>query len=243
MTALACSARRLPILSAAALAAAALAWAPAASAVQPPLPTADAAEGTGEQDGRASAIFAGGCFWCMESPFDKLDGVISTTSGYTAGRLEDPTYYQVTTGRTGHTEAIKVVYDPQKVSYETLLNVFWRNVDPFQQNRQFVDRGNQYRTGVYYTPEQKAAAEASLKQVQQRFDRKVATELAEAGPFYEAEAYHQDFYKTNPARYNAYAASCGRVEGLNKIWGEEAGGASIIQEHNAKAAAGTPAAE
>ncbi|MFH5806079.1 peptide-methionine (S)-S-oxide reductase MsrA [Alienimonas sp. DA493] len=242
MTAPLFSAFRLPALSAAALAAAALGWATAASAVQPPAPAADAAGAEPEREGRASAIFAGGCFWCMESPFDKLDGVISTTSGYTAGRLENPTYYQVTTGRTGHAEAIQVVYDPSKVSYETLLQVFWRNIDPFQKNRQFVDRGNQYRTGIYYAPDQKAAAEASLKEVEKRFDRKVATELEPAGPFYEAEEYHQNFYVTNPARYNSYAAACGRVPGLKKLWGEEAGGVQIIKEHNARAA-GSPSAE
>ena len=209
-------------------------------------PAAPAVEGdaAGTQDGLASATFAGGCFWCMEPPFDKLEGVVSTTSGYTAGRLKDPTYEQVSAGRTGHAESLKVVYDPKKIDYDTLLKVFWRNVDPLRKNAQFCDKGNQYRSAIFYhSEEQKAAAEASLKEVEARFEgRTIATQVVPAEPFYDAEEYHQDYYLKNPLRYKYYRFSCGRDQRLQELWGEEAGAVQIIKEHAKPAAAATPTA-
>lgn len=175
----------------------------------------------------ATAIFAGGCFWCMEPPFDELEGVISTTSGYIGGRLPDPTYEDVSAGRTGHAEAVKIVYDPEVVSYETLLEVFWRNVDPLTENRQFCDAGSQYRTAIFYVNDnQQALAEASKRSLEQsgRFDRPIVTEIAAAGTFYDAEEYHQDYYEKNPLRYKFYRFQCGRDQRLEELWGEEAGG-------------------
>ncbi|NNJ28044.1 peptide-methionine (S)-S-oxide reductase MsrA [Alienimonas chondri] len=242
-------ARRVPHASVALLAAAAFGCAAVGWAIEPaPLPpSAGAAAPTAEEikaNRWETAIFAGGCFWCMEKPFDSLDGVISTTSGYTAGDVEDPTYYQVSAGRTGHTEALKIVYDPKKLKYDTLLRMFWLNIDPFQKNGQFVDRGTQYRTAICYnSPEQKQAAEASSKAVQKRFDRHVFTEILPASAFYEAEDYHQDFYIKSPGRYNSYAANCGRIPRLNEIWGAEAGGALLLKEHGKKAAAEKQTAE
>ncbi|MBA3890845.1 MAG: peptide-methionine (S)-S-oxide reductase MsrA [Gemmatimonadaceae bacterium] len=172
-----------------------------------------------------TAIFAGGCFWCMEPPFDKLAGVISTTSGYTSGRTPNPTYEQVSSGGTGHTEGIQVVFDPAKVSYNRLLTVFWRNIDPFARNRQFCDRGDQYRSGIYpRNAAQQAAADASLRAVDARFDEPIATEIVPASRFYAAEEYHQDYYTKNPVRYKYYRFSCGRDARLKSIWGDEAGG-------------------
>lgn len=168
----------------------------------------------------AEAIFAGGCFWCMEPPYDKLDGVISTTSGYTDGHVRNPRYKQVTSGSTGHTEAVKVVYDPKKVSYEKLLDVFWINIDPTVKNRQFCDKGSQYRSGIYYlNDEQKTAALASLGKVETRFD-KVYTEIKAASRFYAAEGYHQDYYEKNPVRYRYYRYGCGRDARLEELWGD-----------------------
>jgi len=171
-----------------------------------------------------TAIFAGGCFWCMEGPFDRLDGVISTTSGYTGGRLANPTYQQVSYDNTGHAEAVKVVFDPAKISYEKLLDVFWRNVNPFVKDRQFCDVGNQYRTGIFVTgPAQRQAAQASLAKVQARFAGKtIYTEITDAGPFYDAEDYHQNFYLTHPAKYKFYRWNCGRDQRLKDIWGGQA---------------------
>ena len=171
-----------------------------------------------------TAIFAGGCFWCMEPPYDKLDGVLSTTSGYTSGSTVSPTYEQVSAGRTGHTEAIQVVFDPARVSYDRLLFVFWRNVDPLTANQQFCDRGSQYRSGIYpRTPTQKAAAEASLRAIAARFTQPIVTEIVTATPFYVAEEYHQDYYTKNPVRYNFYRSRCGRDSRLKDVWGAEAG--------------------
>jgi len=171
-----------------------------------------------------TAIFAGGCFWCMEPPYDKLDGVLSTTSGYTSGSTVNPTYEQVSAGRTGHTEAIQVVFDPARVSYDRLLYVFWRNVDPLTANQQFCDRGSQYRSGIYpRTPAQKAAAEASLRAIAARFTQPIVTEIVAATPFYAAEEYHQDYYTKNPVRYNFYRSRCGRDSRLKEVWGAEAG--------------------
>ncbi|WP_411282160.1 peptide-methionine (S)-S-oxide reductase MsrA [Gemmatimonas sp.] len=171
-----------------------------------------------------TAIFAGGCFWCMEPPYDKLDGVLSTISGYTSGSVVNPTYEQVSAGGTGHTEAMQVVFDPSRVTYDRLLHVFWRNIDPFARNQQFCDRGSQYRSGIYpRTASQKAAAEASLRLLAARFSPPIATEIVAATPFYAAEAYHQDYYAKNPLRYKFYRASCGRDKRLEEIWGDEAG--------------------
>lgn len=171
---------------------------------------------------QAIATFAGGCFWCMEAPFDKIDGVYSTTSGYTAGHQSDPTYEQVSAGRTGHTEAVRVVYDPSRVSFERLLEVFWRNIDPLAVNRQFCDRGTQYRSGVYtHDKEQHRLALGSREELATsgRFDKPIATEIQKATTFYPAEDYHQDYYLKNPTRYNIYRKGCGRDHRLQELWG------------------------
>ena len=174
----------------------------------------------------ALATFAGGCFWCMEPPFDKLDGVISTTAGYAGGPERDPSYEDVAGGRTGHAEVVQVAYDPARISYEELLRVFWRNIDPFAVDRQFCDSGSQYRSGIFYHDAiQQAAAEASFAEVAARFDRPIATEVVPVGDtFHAAEAYHQDYYLTNPLRYRYYRYNCGRDRRLEQVWGEEAGG-------------------
>lgn len=189
--------------------------------------TAVAAEAAVEEDAEhlELATFAGGCFWCMEAPFDALDGVVSTTSGYIGGRVANPTYEQVSAGTTGHAEAVQVRYDPQRVSYEELLHVFWRNVDPTDAGGQFCDRGDPYRTGVFFhSQEQRRLAEASKGEVEARIARRVVTAVAAAGPFYEAEEYHQDFYEKNPIRYRVYRTGCGRDRRLRELWGDEAGG-------------------
>lgn len=175
----------------------------------------------------ATAIFAGGCFWCMEPPFDALPGVISTTSGYTAGHTVDPTYQSTSSGKTGHTEAVKIVYDPSKVSYEKLLHVFWRNHDPLTANAQFCDRGSQYRAGIYFgSEEERKLAEASKAELEKsgRFQSKITTEIVAQTAFYDAEDYHQDYYQKNPIRYKIYRTGCGRDRRLNELWGAEAGG-------------------
>lgn len=175
---------------------------------------------TNTEDDRAEAIFAGGCFWCMEKPFDQLDGVFSTTSGYLNGTTKNPTYKEVSAGITGHTEAVKIVYDPAIVTYQELLDVFWVNIDPTVENRQFCDRGSQYRSGIYYVnDEQKALAKASLQPVERRFNT-VYTEIEPADTFYPAEEYHQDYYLKNPIRYAYYRTSCGRDARLNDLWSE-----------------------
>jgi peptide-methionine (S)-S-oxide reductase len=174
----------------------------------------------------ASAVFAGGCFWCMEPPFDKLDGVISTTSGYIGGNTANPTYEQVSAGGTGHTEAVKIVYDPAKVSYAKLLDVFWRNIDPVTPNAQFCDHGSQYRSGVFYSDaEQKRLAEQSKQtlELSKRFNRPIVTEITMATAFYPAEGYHQDYYLKNPLKYKFYRWNCGRDARLQELWGSEAG--------------------
>jgi peptide-methionine (S)-S-oxide reductase len=175
----------------------------------------------------ASAIFAGGCFWCMEPPFDALPGVISTTSGYTSGHTVDPTYVSTSTGKTGHTEAVKIVYDPAKVSYEKLLHVFWRNHDPLTANAQFCDRGSQYRAGIYFgSEEERKLAEGSKAELEKsgRFKSPITTEIVAQTAFYPAEDYHQDYYQKNPIRYKIYRTGCGRDRRLNELWGAEAGG-------------------
>jgi peptide-methionine (S)-S-oxide reductase len=175
----------------------------------------------------AVATFAGGCFWCMEPPFDHIKGVISTTSGYTGGSKPNPTYREVSAGRTGHAEAVEVAYDPTKVSYAELLRVFWRNVDPLTKNAQFCDHGNQYRTAIFvHGPEQRRLAEASKRELENsgRFKSPIVTEIVDAGPFYKAEEYHQDYYKKNPLSYKFYRWNCGRDQRLKQLWGDEAGG-------------------
>jgi peptide-methionine (S)-S-oxide reductase len=170
------------------------------------------------------ATFAGGCFWCMEPPFDSVDGVISTTSGYIGGHKDDPTYEEVSAGGTGHTEAVEIVFDPEKVSYAELLDVFWKNIDPTTANRQFCDVGSQYRTGVFYhDEEQQKLAERSRARIDQSgtLAAPIVTEIVEAGPFYPAEDYHQDYYKKNPIRYKFYRHGCGRDERLEQLWGED----------------------
>jgi peptide-methionine (S)-S-oxide reductase len=179
------------------------------------------------QAGEEIAVFAGGCFWCMEPPYDKLEGVSATTSGYTAGKLENPTYEQVSAGITGHTEAVRVVYDPAKVSYERLLEIFWVNVDPTVDDRQFCDKGSQYRPGIYPVNDaQWEAAQASLARLKENkpFSDPIKVEIERAGPFYAAEVYHQDYYEKNPVRYNFYRYSCGRDQRLQELWGDAAGG-------------------
>ena len=170
----------------------------------------------------ALATFAGGCFWCVESDFDKVPGVISTTSGYTGGKLDNPTYSQVSAGGTGHAEAVEIAYDPAKVSYQKLLDVFWRNHDPLAKDRQFCDRGDQYRPAIFYhDDEQRKLAEDSKKAVQEKLaPRMVQTEIVKAGKFYKAEDYHQDYYEKNPVRYKFYRFNCGRDQRLEELWGK-----------------------
>ena len=169
------------------------------------------------------ATFAGGCFWCMEPPFDKLDGVKSTTSGYIGGKKKNPTYKQVSSGKTSYTEAVEILYDPKKISYQKLLDVFWRNIDPLTPNRQFCDWGSQYRAGIFYHDEnQRRLAEESRKKIEEskRFIAPIVTEITAATKFYEAEGYHQDYYKKNPIRYKTYRKGCGRDQRLEQLWGK-----------------------
>jgi peptide-methionine (S)-S-oxide reductase len=170
-----------------------------------------------------TATFAGGCFWCMEPPYDKLDGVVATISGYTGGHKENPTYKEVSSGGTGHTEAVQITYDPSRVTYETLLDVFWRNIDPLDPRGQFCDKGSQYRSAIFYHDDaQKEAAEASKRAIEAsgRFQQPIVTEIVPAGRFYRAEEYHQDYYKKNPIRYKFYRTSCGRDGRLKELWGD-----------------------
>ncbi len=171
----------------------------------------------------AKATFAGGCFWCMEPPYDKLEGVISTTSGYAGGSVKNPSYREVTTGRTGHTEVVQVEYDPDKIDYEALLQVFWLNIDPLVKDRQFCDKGTQYRTAIFFhNEEQEQLARASLQAIQKsgRFEGEIYTEIEPLDAFYAAEDYHQDYYRKNPSRYKYYRFSCGRDDRLDEIWGD-----------------------
>ena len=171
---------------------------------------------------RAVAIFAGGCFWCMEPPFDKVDGVVATTSGYTGGLKANPTYEQVSAGLTGHYEALQVDYDPTRVSYEKLLEVFWRNIDPLDASGQFCDKGSQYRAAIFVADDQqRALAEASKAALEKsgKLPGRIVTEILPAGVFYPAEAYHQDYYRKNPTAYSYYRWSCGRDRRLERLWG------------------------
>ena len=174
-------------------------------------------------NGAATAIFAGGCFWCTESDFEKLPGVISAESGYTAGQTAKPTYEQVSAGITGHTEAVRVVYDPAKVSYPQLLEYFWRTIDPTVKDRQFCDSGTQYRSGIYFQneSERKAAEESRSALLKEGKVKQVYTEIQMAKVFYPAEEYHQDYYKKNPVRYAYYRRGCGRDTRLEQIWGSK----------------------
>jgi len=181
-----------------------------------------AAQAAQSRGGTATATFAGGCFWCMEPPYDELDGVIATISGYIGGTKKNPTYEEVSAGTTGHTEAVQITYEPAKISYEKLLEVFWRNIDPLTANAQFCDQGSQYRSGIFYHDEsQKKLAEASKKRIQGRFKQPVVTEIVRAAEFYPAEDYHQDYYKKNPIRYKIYRYGCGRDQRLEELWGDE----------------------
>ena len=169
-----------------------------------------------------TAIFGGGCFWCVEEAFDEAAGVVSTTSGYTGGRVPDPTYEQVSSGRTGHVEVVQVVYDPARISFQQLLDVFWKNVDPLTPNQQFCDRGPQYRSAIFYEDaEQLRLAGASKTALERsgRFEQPIVTEIVAASRFYPAEEYHQNYYQKNPLRYKFYKTSCGRARRLEEVWG------------------------
>jgi peptide-methionine (S)-S-oxide reductase len=210
-------------------------WAACAAAVLAVALAACAADGSAKSEGSAKpegkqpangkikiASFAGGCFWCMEPPFDKVDGVISTTSGYTGGRTVDPTYEEVSSGTTGHAESLQVTYDSTRVSYDKLLDVFWHNIDPLVLNRQFCDVGEQYRSAIFYhDEEQKRLAEASKQELEKsgRFKQPIATQIVSATAFYPAEEYHQGYYKKNPIRYKFYRYNCGRDQRLQELWG------------------------
>jgi peptide-methionine (S)-S-oxide reductase len=172
------------------------------------------------------ATFAGGCFWCMQPPFDKLDGVVKTTAGYTGGSVANPDYEEVSSGSTGHAEAVQVLFDPARIGYSKLLDVFWHNVDPLRADGQFCDSGRQYRTAIFYhDAAQKRLAEDSKKALEAsgRFKQPIATEIVAAGPFYPAEEYHQEYYRKNPLRYEFYRWNCGRDQRLKELWGADAG--------------------
>jgi peptide methionine sulfoxide reductase msrA/msrB len=204
------------------------------------LETADAAApDTAPAAGGAVATLAGGCFWCMEEAFEKLPGVSEVISGYTGGRTVKPSYEQVSSGTTGHTESIEVHYDPAKVTYAALLHHFWRNVDPLTADAQFCDEGEQYRSAIFVrNDEERRLAEASKREVAARFRGTVATEIVDAGPFYPAEEYHQNYYSKNPVRYRFYKTGCGRARRLEQLWGDEAGGHAASTGEAPTAAAG-----
>ncbi len=169
------------------------------------------------------AIFAGGCFWCVEDAFDKIDGVEATVSGYAAGNTDNPTYETVSAGGTGHAEVVEVTFDSDTVSYQDLLYVFWRNIDPFVANRQFCDEGDSYRSALLpLSDEQRELAEASKADIAERFDQSIETTIEDPGTFYPAEDYHQNYYQKNKVRYTFYKNACGRPDRLEEIWGDEA---------------------
>ncbi|MDD2539436.1 MAG: peptide-methionine (S)-S-oxide reductase MsrA [Desulfuromonadaceae bacterium] len=172
------------------------------------------------------ATFAGGCFWCMEAPFDKLPGVISVTAGYTGGHTKNPTYKEVSAGGTGHAEAVQIVFDPARISYSALLSVFWHNIDPTVMDRQFCDVGHQYRSAVFYQGEEQhkeaLRSKSELEKIKP-FREPIVTEITPATTFYPAEEYHQHYYKKNPIRYHFYRSSCGRDRRLQELWGSAAG--------------------
>ena len=168
------------------------------------------------------AHFAGGCFWCMEEAFEKVEGVLSATSGYMGGKVANPSYEEVSAGRTGHAESVEVIYDPSKVSYQKLLDAFWHNVDPVTPNAQFCDHGSQYRSVIFFqTDEEKRASDTSKQAIEQskRFTEPIVTQIVPASQFYPAEEYHQDFYKKNAIRYKIYKYNCGRAQRLETLWG------------------------
>ncbi|MEO1589968.1 MAG: peptide-methionine (S)-S-oxide reductase MsrA [Cyanobacteria bacterium J06632_22] len=171
-------------------------------------------------DEPSTAIFAGGCFWCMEAPFDALPGVLNTTSGYTGGTVSNPSYLQVSGGGTGHVEAVQVTYDPARISYEQLLAVFWHNIDPVDERGQFCDKGSQYRSVIFYADARQAEIAAQSKQtVAAQLEQTIATDIRPAEVFYAAEDYHQDYYVTHPVRYKVYRFGCGRDQRLSQLWG------------------------
>jgi len=203
--------RLLPLLWSAVLALAMPAWSWAQAQPQ-----------AGAKPATAKATFAGGCFWCMEEAFEKVPGVIAAVSGYMGGQAANPTYEQVSAGRTGHAEVVQVEYDPAKVSYEKLLEAFWRNIDPTQKNAQFCDYGSQYRSGIFYhNDEQKRLAESSRVALQKNmpFKGEIVTEITKSSQFYPAEEYHQDYYLKNPKSYKFYKSGCGREARLKQLWG------------------------
>jgi len=170
------------------------------------------------------ATLAGGCFWCVESDFEKVDGVISVVSGYTGGKEHNPTYQQVSSGRTGHTEAVQIVFDPEKVSYKKLIDMFWKTIDPTTPNRQFCDVGSQYRSEIFYhSDEQKQIAEETKRTINESgiLPAQIVTAVTKAGEFYPAEDYHQNYYKKNPVRYKFYRYNCGRDKRLQELWGSK----------------------
>ena len=199
-----------------------LLWSAVLVLAMPAWSWAQAQPQAGAKPATARATFAGGCFWCMEEAFDKVPGVIATVSGYMGGHVKNPTYEQVTTGRTGHAEVVQVEYDPAKVSYARLLEAFWRNIDPTQKDGQFCDHGSSYRSAVFFhDEEQRSLAEASRAALMKNkpFKGEIVTEIAKSGEFYPAEGYHQDYYLKNPARYKFYKSGCGREARLKQLWG------------------------
>lgn len=187
-------------------------------------PTAESSPDSSATAETAVATFAGGCFWCMEPPYDKLDGVLATTSGYMGGSVAYPSYEQVTMGTTGHAEVVQVTYDPQQIGYQTLLDVFWRNIDPLDEGGQFCDRGSQYRSAIFYhNAQQQTLAEASRSGLSEDagLPGPIVTEIVAAGAFYPAEEYHQNYYEKNPVRYNFYRWNCGRQARLEEVWGSD----------------------
>ena len=199
-----------------------LLWSAALALAMPTWSWAQAQPQAGAKPVTAKATFAGGCFWCMEEAYDPVPGVVSTVSGYMGGQVKNPTYEQVTTGRTGHAEVVQVEYDPARVSYARLVEVYWRNVDPTQKDGQFCDHGSSYRTAIFYhNEEQKKLAEAAKAALAKNrpFKGGIVTEIAKAGEFYPAEGYHQDFYLKNPTRYKFYKSGCGRAARLQQLWG------------------------
>jgi peptide-methionine (S)-S-oxide reductase len=194
------------------------------AATPPSAPQPQAAAPIVAPQNTATAIFAGGCFWCMEKPFDQIAGVISTTSGYTGGTLANPTYEQVGSGTTGHIEAVKVIYDPARVTYAQLLTTYWRQVDPFDGDGQFCDQGDTYVPAIFTAnPAEQATAEASKRTIEGRFPgQTIAVKILPAKTFWDAESYHQDYYIKNPIRYSYYRNGCGRDARLKAVWGDEA---------------------
>jgi peptide-methionine (S)-S-oxide reductase len=193
-----------------------------AVALPGPAPAQSVAAQGAAKAATAKATFAGGCFWCMEEAYDKVPGVVATVSGYMGGLVRNPTYQQVTTGRTGHAEVVQVEYDPKRVSYAKLVEVFWRNIDPTQKSGQFCDHGSQYRSAIYFhNEEQRRAAEASRAALRKNrpFKGELVTEITKATEFYPAEDYHQNYYLKNPTRYKFYKSGCGREARLQELWG------------------------